>query len=267
MLTSVQNPLIKQVRKLHNNKERHKQNLHLLEGTNLISVALEVNYPLVTVLATELWQRKHPLLWEKLQHQGERVETVSEEVMAKVATTVNPDGVVATGDRRSRTFGERTSFIHTSNNNLQLGLVLDRIQDPGNLGTIIRSSVAMGVDFLWLSKDCVDLDNPKVMRASVGEWFKIRAKVEDDLLSLITNYKEKNYQIIATDLQGNITPWEVNLTQPTIILMGNESQGLSEDLKKLATHQVKIPLLNGVESLNVAIASSLILHERVRQMS
>ncbi len=259
MLTSVQNPLIKQVRKLHNNKERHKQNLHLLEGTNLISVALEVNYPLVTVLTTELWQKKHPLLWEKLQTQGERIETVSEEVMAKVATTVNPDGVVATADR--------TSFVNTPNKDLQLGLVLDRIQDPGNLGTIIRSSVAMGVDFLWLSRDCVDLDNPKVMRASVGEWFKIRAKVEDDLLTLITNYRDKNYLIIATDLQGNITPWEINLTQPTIILMGNESQGLSEDLKTLATHQVKIPLLNGVESLNVAIASSLILHERVRQLT
>lgn len=259
MLTSWQNPLIKQVRKLHNSKERHRQNLLLLEGTNLISVALDINYFFVTVLTTELWQKKHPILWEKLQTQGERVETVSDEVMAKVATTVNPDGVVATLSR--------TSLIHYPSTDLRLGLILDRIQDPGNLGTIIRSSVAMGVDFLWLSRDCVDLDNPKVMRASVGEWFKIRAKVEDDLLSLITNYREKNYQIIATDLQGNIPPWAVNLTQPTIILMGNESQGLSENLKQLATHQVKIPLLNGVESLNVAIASSLILHERVRQMS
>lgn len=259
MLTSLQNPLIKQVRKLHNSKERHRQNLYLLEGTNLISVALEVNYPLVTILTTELWQKKHPFLWAKLQTQGKRIETVSEEVMAKVATTVNPDGVVATADR--------TSLIYHPSKNLKLGLILDRIQDPGNLGTIIRSSVAMGVDFLWLSRNCVDLDNPKVMRASVGEWFKIRAKVEDNLLSLIINYSNKNYQIIATDLQGSLAPWEVNLTKPTIILMGNESQGLSENLKRLATHQVKIPLLNGVESLNVAIASSLILHERVRQLT
>lgn len=259
MLTSVQNPLIKQVRKLHHSKERHKQNLYLLEGTNLISVALEVNYPLVTVLTTELWQKKHPLLWQNLQTQGERVETVSEEVITKVATTVNPDGVVATA--------HRASLVHNPSHDLKLGLILDRIQDPGNLGTIIRSSVGMGVDFLWLSRDCVDLDNPKVMRASVGEWFKIRTKVEDNLSSLINHYQNKDYQIIATDLQGNIAPWEVDLTQPTIILMGNESQGLSPELKNLATHKVKIPLLNGVESFNVAIASSLILHERLRQLT
>ncbi|WP_324282887.1 RNA methyltransferase [Cyanobacterium aponinum UTEX 3221] len=258
MLTSVQNPLIKQVRKLHNSKERHKQNLHLLEGTNLISVALEVSYPLVTVLTTELWQKKNLFLWEKLQSQGERVETVSEEVMTKLATTVNPDGVVATA--------KRDSVVSHPRQNLQLGLILDRIQDPGNLGTIIRSSVAMGVDFIWLSRDCVDLDNPKVMRASVGEWFKIKAKVENNLSLLITEYQEKGYQIIATDLQGDIKPWQVDLTAPTIILMGNESRGLSANLKNLATHKLKIPLFNGVESLNVAIASSLILHERMRQI-
>lgn len=258
MLTSVQNPLVKEVRKLHKTQERHRQNLHLLEGTNLLEVANKVNYPLVTLLTTELWQKKNYSLWEALQSQTERIETVTPELMKSLATTVNPDGVIATAYRDSRQ--------PQPPENLHLGLVCDRIQDPGNLGTIIRTSVATDVDFLWLSSDSVDLDNPKVMRSSVGEWFKIQAKVENDLVSLVKKYQSQGYQIIATSLHGKKTHWQINFSQPTILLLGNETQGLSPELENLATENVKIPLVNGVESLNVAIATAFLLAEYQRQL-
>lgn len=257
MLTSLQNPLIKQVRKLHQSKERHRENLHLLEGTNLIAKAVELNYPLVTVLTTELWQKKHPDLWEKLPQQTETVETVSPELMEKLATTVNPDGVVATAYRH---LCQKSPPL-----NLHLGLILERIQDPGNLGTIIRTCVAFNVDFLWLSSDSVDIDNPKVVRSSVGEWFKINAQVEENLPVLVEDYRRQGYGILATDLQGNDSFWDVDFTTPTILLVGNESRGLSQNLLDLATQRVKIPLSNGVESLNAAIATALILGEYRRQ--
>ncbi|MBL1209700.1 RNA methyltransferase [Geminocystis sp. GBBB08] len=259
MLTSLQNPLIKQIRKLHKAKERHRENLLLLEGTNLLEVARKVNYPLVTVLATELWQKKNYLLWEALQNQAQRVETVTPDVIKNVATTVNPDGVIA------------TAYRHFSPpqppENLRLGLIGEGIQDPGNLGTIIRTSVATNVDFLWLSNNSVDLDNPKVMRSSVGEWFKIQAKVENDLIFLIAKYKAKGYQIVATSLEGKKTHWQIDFTKPTILLLGNEAQGLSPELASLATENVKIPLANNVESLNVAIATAFLLAEYQRQIS
>lgn len=258
MLTSVQNPLIKEVRKLHKTQERHRQNLHLLEGTNLLEVASKVNYPLVTILATELWQKKNYSLWEALQSQTERIETVTPELMKNLATTVNPDGVIATAYRDSRQ--------PQPPENLRLGLVCDRIQDPGNLGTIIRTSVATNVDFIWLSSDSVDLDNPKVMRSSVGEWFKIQAKVENDLVSLVKKYQSQGYQIIATSLQGEKTHWQIDFKQPTILLLGNEAQGLPPELASLATENVKIPLANDVESLNVAIATAFLLAEYQRQL-
>lgn len=258
MLTSVQNPLIKEVRKLHKTQERHRQNLHLLEGTNLLEVANKVNYPLVTLLTTELWQKKNYSLWEALHNQTQRIETVSPELMKSLATTVNPDGVIATAYRDSRQ--------PQPPENLGLGLICDRIQDPGNLGTIIRTSVATDVDFIWLSRDSVDLDNPKVMRSSVGEWFKIQAKVENDLVSVVKKYQSQGYQIIATSLEGKKTHWQIDFTQPTILLLGNETQGLSPELTSLATENVKIPLLNDVESLNVAIATAFLLAEYQRQL-
>jgi len=257
MLSSLQNPLVKQIRKLHKTQERHKENLHLLEGTNLLESASNLNYPLVTVLSTELWQKKHYSLWQTLQNQAQRLETVSPELMKNLATTVNPDGVIATAYRHSRPCQPPQNF--------RLGLVCDRIQDPGNLGTIIRTCVATDVDFLWLSSDSVDIDNPKVMRSSVGEWFKIQAKVENDLPFLVQKYQSQGYQIIATSLTGEKTHWDLDFTRSTILLLGNEAQGLSPQLQSLAVDTVKIPLSNGVESLNVAIATAFLLSEYQRQ--
>ncbi len=259
MLTSLKNPLVKEIRKLQKRSERHQQNLCLLEGTNLLEVASEINYSLSTLLTTSAWQNKNYQLWQRLQAQAQRWETVSEEVIKSLATTINPDGVLATAKRIYRE--------DLPPEKIKLGLVLEKIQDPGNLGTIIRTGVAMDVDMLWLSEDSVDLDNPKVLRSSVGEWFRIQAKAEKDILSLVKNYRDRGYQVIATCLDGDETHWQINFSLPTLILLGNESQGLSSDLTDLATNKVKIPLANGVESLNVAIATALILGECQRQNS
>jgi TrmH family RNA methyltransferase len=258
MLTSLQNALIKQLRKLNQSKERKKQNLLLLEGTNLITEACQVKYPLLTVCCTEKWINNYPILYEQLLKNTEKLELVSGEVLEAIATTVNPDGIIATAPRRS------TNLAY--NPQLSLGLVLEKLQDPGNLGTIIRSSVATGVDNLWLSDGSVELDNPKVLRASVGQWFRLPMGVTDDLISLINYYKtQQKVQIIATLPQVTKTYWEIDLTKPSLILFGNESRGLSEELVSLADELVTIPLQNGVESLNVGIAASLLLYEAQRQ--
>ncbi len=258
MLTSIKNPLVKQIRKLQRSSERHKQNLCLLEGTNLLQTAYQVQFPLRILMATCQWQEKNYALWEGLQTQAEKTEIVSEEIIKAIATTVNPDGVIATAKRP-----QPLSFPP----DIKLGLVLETIQDPGNLGTIIRTSVAMNVSALWLSADSVDLDHPKVLRASAGEWFKLKASMEINLPQLVNYYKNQGCQIIATSLKGKISHWDLDFSQPSLILLGNEAHGLSSELASLATHQVKIPLANQVESLNVAIASAFILSEYQRQLS
>jgi TrmH family RNA methyltransferase len=259
ILTSTKNPLVRQVRKLHRAKERHKQNLLLLEGTNLIEAACQVDYKLDIVFHTDHWQSNHQPLCLKIAQKGFKTQLVSPEVLEAIATTINPDGVVAIAPSQTAT---KPTIAQT-----QLGIALERLQDPGNLGTIIRTSVAVGVDSLWLTADSVDINNPKVLRATAGEWFRIPIGINQNFLELIEQHQQAGIQVIATTAQASKSYWEVDFTRPSLILLGNEGAGLSTELIPLADLQVTIPLANGVESLNVAVATALLLYEAKRQLA
>ena len=259
MITSSQNPLVKQIRRLHRAKGRQEQNLLLLEGTHLLETALEVNCSLETVCYSPQWQVKYSQFYEQVLTRSRRVECVSPEVLQQLATTVNPDGVIAIIDRDFQNLSPIKSP--------KLGLILERIQDPGNLGTIIRSAVATGVEGLWTSEDSVEFDNPKVLRASAGAWFHLPKQSSPDLARLIQDYQTQGIQVIATQMNAPKSYWDIDFTRSTIILLGNEGAGLSPDLSQLADETVRIPLASGVESLNVAIAAALLLYEAQRQNS
>lgn len=254
MLTSLQNPLVKQLRKLQQAKGRREQQMFLLEGTHLLEEACAVGCSLAIVCCTPEWQKRHRQLWEQAIALSARVELVSPEVLQAIATTQHPDGVVATAPRRLLTVPTPT-----------LGIALQTLQDPGNLGTVIRTAAAAGADGLWLSADSVDLDSPKVLRASAGQWFRLPMTVSPNLLEEIGQFQQGGIQVVATLPTAKLTYWEVDLTRPTVILLGNEGAGLSPELAEMADVGVKIPLAAGVESLNVAIAAALLLYEAKRQ--
>ncbi|WP_373540326.1 TrmH family RNA methyltransferase [Chamaesiphon sp.] len=256
MLTSTQNPLIKQIKKLQAAKERRETQLCLLEGTHLIQEACAVRYPLMSVCCTPTWQAAHPELWSSVLATSDRVELVSDEVIRSIATTVNPDGIVATAPRMA---------LSPPPIPANLTLVLATIQDPGNLGTIIRTAAAAGIDGLWVSQDSVDLDNPKVLRASAGQWFRLAMGVSDNLKELVTSYQQQGVRVVATTANAKTSYWDVDWRSPTLILLGNEGAGLSPDLSALADLQVKIPMSATVESLNVSTAAALMLYEVRRQ--
>lgn len=258
MLTSTQSPLVKQFKKLQTAKERREMQAFLLEGTHLIQEACVVKYPLTTVCCTEKWQERYPELWSIVADNCDRLELVSDEVIRSIATTVNPDGIVAIAPRLAQAQPQIPA---------NLTLVLSTIQDPGNLGTMIRTAAAVGVDGLWVSQDSVDLDNPKVLRASAGQWFRLAMGVSDNLHELVTSYKQQGVQIVSTTSHTKTSYWDVDLAAPTLILLGNEGAGLSEDLATLADLHVRIPMSVRVESLNVATAAALMLYEVRRQRS
>ncbi|OKH14620.1 TrmH family RNA methyltransferase [[Limnothrix rosea] IAM M-220] len=255
MLTSLQNPLIKDFRKLQKSRERRLRGLCLLEGTNLVEAAIAKNLDFRTVLFTETWVERYPDLYRKLR--GDRLELVSPEVLQKVATTVNPDGIVASLDS--------TLVQRQLPKKLQLGIAIERLQDPGNLGTIIRTAAATSVDALLLSGDSVNPENPKVLRASVGAWFQTPTIVCDNFAGQIKAYRQQGVQAIATLPNATKTFWDVDWTRPSLILLGNEGAGLSPEIAALADEQVTIPMVKGVESLNAAIACALLLYEAQRQ--
>lgn len=259
MLTSLQNPLVKQIRKLHAAKYRRQEGLFLLEGTHLIEEAAFAEWPMDILCFTAAWQAKASALLETLQTQGIRCEQVSPEVLLAMATTINPDGVVAVA--RSHSKSSPTLSIQS------LGLVLETLQDPGNVGTILRTAAAAGVEGIWLDSESVDLESPKVLRASAGAWFRVPTAHSPDLPTQVREYQTQGFQAIATTPKANLDYWEVDYTQPTLVLVGNEGAGLSDALMNAATLQVSIPLSAGIESLNAAIATAVILYEAKRQRS
>jgi len=261
MLTSTQNPLVKEIKKLREAKGRREQQLFLLEGTHLLEEACAVDYPLVTVCCTPQWQERHQQLWQKAVERCQRAEVVSPEVLKAIATTVQPDGVVATAERltpESRQLPEKQLLT-------SVGLALETVQDPGNLGTIIRTAAAAGADRLWLSADSVDLDNPKVLRSSAGQWFRLPVVVTTNLKKVVEQCQAQKIQVVATVPHATLSYWDIDLGKPTLILLGNEAAGLSADLAQGADLQVQIPLSSEVESLNVAITAALMLYESQRQ--
>ena len=255
MLTSLQNPLVKQTRQLHQSKGRREKQLFLVEGTHLLEEACRRDYPLITVYYTPEWQEKHKSLCELVSQKAQWIELVSARVIQSLATTVNPDGIVAIAPQK------QTNFLKITT----LGVALDKIQDPGNLGTIIRTAVATDIDGLFVSRDSVDLYHPKVVRASAGEWFNLHKAISEDLKDEILQLQGQGLQVLATVPNSNINYWEIDLRKPTIIVLGNEGSGISTDLIDLADYSVKIPSSNGVESLNVAISTAIILYEVQRQ--
>jgi RNA methyltransferase, TrmH family len=255
MLTSLQNPLVKQFRKLHSAKHRRLQGCFLLEGTHLLQEAAASHWPLEVLCFTERWQNKEPAFFDDIQGKVPRCELVSDEVLTAIATTINPDGVVAI----AQSIPQETVSIQS------LGLVLETLQDPGNVGTLLRTAAAAGVDAVLLSADSADLENPKVLRASAGAWFKVAKAQCQDVLAQVKQYQAQGFQVIATTPRAAVEYWAVDYTQPSLILVGNEGAGLSEALLQAADIQVSIPVSAGVESLNAAIATAVMLYEAKRQ--
>lgn len=255
-IASRQNPLVKQLRQLHRAKGRREQNRFLLEGTHLLETACEADCSLDTVCFTAEWRERHPQLWQQAAGRAKRLEMVAPALLAAIATTVHPDGIIATASRE----GQMPQL-----EGLRLGLLLECLQDPGNLGTILRTAAAAGVDGVWLSQDSADFDSPKVLRASAGAWFRLPVATCSDLSVPIRAAQTQGIQVIATSPQAREIYWDVDWTFPSLILLGNEGAGLSPELLALAERQVSIPIGAGVESLNVAITAALLLYEAQRQ--
>lgn len=259
MLTSRQNPLVRSFRKLHQPKFRKQSQTCLLEGTHLVEAAIRHVYPLQVCCFTEGWSEQHSELIQQLSATETRTELVSEDVLAAMTTTQHPDGVVAMIDWPAT--GNCPETIQG------VGLVLESIQDPGNLGTILRSTSAAKGSGIFLSHDCAGLTNPKVIRASVGAWFRVPIFIPLDLPATLRAYQSQGVQIVATTAAAAQPYWDLDYQKPTLILIGNEGAGLSQELMDLADQQVTIPIDPGTESLNAAIAASILLFEGCRQKS
>jgi len=232
LITSRRNPLVGRLRALHQPKGRREQGLVLLEGTHQLQELLRLGLQPELVVATPAWIERHGSL---LAERSTSLQPVGDEVMAAVATTDHPDGVVATLVREALPIARGDgAFV----------LVLDQLQDPGNLGTLLRTALAAGVNEVWLGAGADPLQ-PKVLRASSGAALALpllRLPQGDALLPLVQRAAAAGQQVVATVVEPGAQPyWQLDWSRPTVLMMGNEGAGLHPQLAALATHRVTIP--------------------------
>lgn len=262
LIASRRNPLVKRLRQLHSGKGRREAGLLLLEGTHLLQELLRLGLCPRDLVCTEAWCQRHGPLLQALPA-GASPVLVSPEVLAAVATTDHPDGVVLTLPPPAPATAA-ASFV----------LALDRLQDPGNLGTLMRTALAAGVEALWLA-DGADPLQPKVLRASAGAALALPLLrtdppgLEHRLRELVAGGTQLVAAVVADGPAASgprpVPYWQLDWGRPTALLLGNEGAGLAPELQALATVRVTIPHSPAVESLNVAVAAAPLLLERWRQ--
>lgn len=230
---------LKRARALHDRKARSQEGRFLIEGVKLLKEALASGVELIEVLHQEAIA---PFWGDVPAHQ------VTADEMGKACTTSTPPPVLAIA------VTPRPQPRHAN-----CLMVVDDLQDPGNLGTLIRLAEATGVDQVFLTPATVDPFNPKVVRSAMGSLF--RMPLATLMPGQVDRWREQGFQIVATDLQGSLSPFAFPWQERLVLLVGQESKGLSPTLLEAATHRVRLPMRPPVESLNVAVATAVVLYE------
>lgn len=247
MITSKSNELVKHIKSLSQKKYREEYGEYLVEGKKMVCEAIDEKLNIVKLIICE------DLFKEQIKFNGD-IEYVDQKVCSYLSDTMSPQGIFA------------TIKIPKQNNNLgNIIFATDDLQDPGNLGTIIRTLDSAGINTLLLSKDSVDPYNPKVIRSTMGAIFRVNILTDLNLSDKLKELKANGYKIVITHLDASISHYDLNFDEKLVIVIGNESKGVSDEINGLADVRVKIPMLGKTESLNASVAASLIAYENVRQ--
>lgn len=254
MITSTNNPAVKNIIALQKkSKLRREQEVFLVEGPKMVSEIPEGE--LRELYVSEEFQAEGQ--WEKLL-EGKRYETVSAKVFREMSDTQTPQGILAVVSQRHSVLPE---LFRAENPHL---LLLEDIQDPGNLGTMLRAGEGAGITGVVMSRGCVDIYNPKVIRSTMGSIYRVPFVYTDDFHGAIREIK-KSCKVYAAHLGGAYYYDEGDYTTATAMIIGNEAKGIREETAALADTLIKIPMEGRVESLNAAVAASILMYEVYRQ--
>ena len=210
---------------------------------------------LVSVYVSETFLKENGELVKDKKYQ-----IVSDQVFKKISDTVTPQGIVAVVKQKSYSIDY---IIEKRNKEKSCIVVLDRLQDPGNMGTIVRTGEAAGISGIIMSKDSADIYNPKVIRSTMGSIFRVPFAIVDDLAAAVDTLKDNGITTYAAHLKGELYN-SGSLTKDCALLIGNEARGLSEEISAKADKLIKIPMHGKVESLNAAVATAILMYEAAR---
>ncbi|MDR1789424.1 MAG: RNA methyltransferase [Opitutaceae bacterium] len=261
-ITSLQNPRVKRLVRLRDRRPRDEAGLFLVEGYRQILRALEKNTPVAELYFCPAFflGENEPALLRQAAAAGAALVELDKNAFAKVAYRERPDGLLATVPQWKRTL----DGIVFKNPAAPFLLVVEAIEKPGNLGTLLRGADAAGVDALVVCDPVTDLFNPNVVRASTGVLFSLPAVVGDSG-SVRAWLAAKNIRAVATTPSAQTLHTDADLRGPLAIVMGSEQYGLSDFWLREADARVRIPMAGQADSLNVAMAAIITLFEAVRQ--
>ncbi len=262
MITSTSNPKIKRLVSLRKKrKARDEERVFLVEGLRMFREAPpEI---LREVYLSESFYKKDRAMAERIltdsRNRKITAEILSDTVSDYVSDTRTPQGILCVAGQ----------FCHTKDGTAQSGnpqiLVLNRLQDPGNLGTIFRAAEGAGVTGIIMDRECVDIYNPKTIRSTMGSVYRMPFWYAENLENAVTDLKRQGIRTYAAHLEGKRDYDQEDYQRPCAFLIGNEGNGLDQEIASLADTYIKIPMKGQVESLNAAVAASLLVFEAARQ--
>ncbi|MBE5944556.1 MAG: RNA methyltransferase [Lachnospiraceae bacterium] len=259
-ITSASNDKIKNIKKLlKSSKERNEQGVFIVEGIRMFKEIPKES--INSIFVSENFYDKNKELVDSF---GLEAYVVSDNIFGGISDTGTPQGVLALVNMFSYDIDEVICGIDTENDKSPFVIIAERLQDPGNLGTIIRTSEGAGATGIMLSKDSVDIYNPKVVRSTMGSIFRVPIYISEDLKSDIDYIKSKGVTIYGAHLEGRDF-YEKNFANACGFLIGNEGNGLSEEISQTADDLIRIPMKGKVESLNAATSVAVISYEVLRQ--
>ena len=255
MITSTSNPQVKRLLQLQKkSKARNEENVFVVEGPRMFEEVPKER--LIKVYVSETFYNKKE---QELHMQNTPVEILSDNVFEHVSDTKTPQGILCIVKQKEY---DQKALLQIKNPHF---VVLDNLQDPGNLGTIVRTAEAAGADAVFLSKDSVDIYNPKTIRSTMGSVYRMPVVYVGDILELLAEFRKKGIRSYAAHLKGKHSYDRENYQSGTAILIGNEGNGLREEVSQKADNLVYIPMQGKVESLNAAVAASILMFEVSRQ--
>ena len=256
-ITSKDNELIKHIRKLKDKKYRDESNEYVVEGVKLVEEAVKENAKIKQIIVCEDTTRTYEIPTHiMLEIAKYECISVSDKIFNIITQVTNPQGIMAIIEKNA----QNAKIDYTQD----IIVVLDDVQDPGNLGTILRTVDSIGLNQIIVSKGTADAFNSKVVRSTMGAIFRIKIIEVENLAQAIKEMRKHHFKLMVTSLQTKNSIYEIDFNKK-IIVIGNEANGVSKEIQDMADEKAKIPMLGRTESLNASVAAGVVMYEYVRQ--
>lgn len=256
-ISSKENELIKHIKKLKDKKERDISNEYVIEGIKLIQEAIQENVNIKQIIVCDDCDKTEGIP-KDLMYEIAKYDCVyvTKKIFKYISEVQEPQGILAVIEKNNtdREIDYTQDII----------VALDDVQDPGNLGTILRTVDSIGLTQILVSKGTADSYNPKVVRSTMGAIFRIKIIECEDLEKILKEIKKHKFKVVVTSLQAENTIYEINYNKKVIVI-GNEAKGVEQKIQQIADEKIKIPMFGKTESLNASVATGIVLYEYVRQ--